>query len=229
MDDTKKAHRKVVEYIKNQIMTGKYPIGEKLPPERDLAELLGVSRNSVREAIRTLDIMGVVSSQQGAGNYIDDRFDQNLRETLSLMYILQKVDYKALYEFRHALEIQSMRLAVERATIEEINRLEEIVDKMEKSNSEETIREYDKQLHYSIAESSKNILIIDNLNALSTVIDSFIMDLRSKILTEERNKVKLQKAHFEMVQAIRKRDINKGVEALENHFRLIDENLNYKC
>ena len=70
MEKTKKAYEIVIDSIKEQIMNQELVLGQGLPPEREISEKLGVSRNSVREALKILTVMGVVSSRQGAGNYI---------------------------------------------------------------------------------------------------------------------------------------------------------------
>ena len=64
---SERTYEKVVNYIQSEIWKGNLQRGERLPPERDLAELLGVSRNSVREALRTMSLMGFISSVHGAG------------------------------------------------------------------------------------------------------------------------------------------------------------------
>ena len=79
-----KAYEKVIEHIKKQIINHDLTIGEKLPPEREISEQLGVSRNSVREAIHMLEMMGFISSQQGAGNYVSCNFEKNLVESMSM-------------------------------------------------------------------------------------------------------------------------------------------------
>lgn len=68
MNSSEKAYESVIDRIKKQISSGAFRPGDRLPPERELAEGLGASRNSVREALRVLDILGIVSSRQGAGN-----------------------------------------------------------------------------------------------------------------------------------------------------------------
>lgn len=67
MERQQKAYKGVIDYFKKKILDGELRPGEKLPPERDIAERLNVSRNSVREAIRIMDMTGVISSQQGSG------------------------------------------------------------------------------------------------------------------------------------------------------------------
>ena len=76
MERQQKAYKGVIDYFKKKIMDGELRPGEKLPPERDIAERLNVSRNSVREAIRIMDMTGVISSQQGSGNYITCEFPE---------------------------------------------------------------------------------------------------------------------------------------------------------
>ena len=75
MKKQKKAYEIVIDYIKQQIRNRELMIGELLPPERELSEKLGVSRNSIREALKILSVIGVISSRQGAGNYVSCDFD----------------------------------------------------------------------------------------------------------------------------------------------------------
>ena len=80
-----KAYEKVIDYIQGEILKGDLKRGEKLPPERELAELLGVGRNSVREAMRTLSLMGFISSTQGAGNFVSCHLEKTLAECTRLL------------------------------------------------------------------------------------------------------------------------------------------------
>src|SRR3712207_9356113 len=86
MVSTEKSYEKVIEYVRNHILKKEFKIGDKLLSERELAVHLGLSRNSVREGLRILERMGVLCSQQGAGNYIAGRFESTLTEVLSMMY-----------------------------------------------------------------------------------------------------------------------------------------------
>ena len=84
---TKKAYEIVIDSIKEQIMNQELVLGQGLPPEREISEKLGVSRNSVREALKILTVMGVVSSRQGAGNYISGNFKGYMVDALSMMFM----------------------------------------------------------------------------------------------------------------------------------------------
>ena len=78
MDTGERAYEKIINYVEQQVMHGRYKKGDKLPSERELAALLGASRNSVREGLGILERMGAISSQQGAGNFISDNFEKTL-------------------------------------------------------------------------------------------------------------------------------------------------------
>ena len=79
---TTKVYEQVIEQIKSKIKSGEIKKGDRLPSEREMAESIGVSRASVREAIRALEVVGLVESRQGAGNYIKTNFDNSLFEPL---------------------------------------------------------------------------------------------------------------------------------------------------
>lgn len=220
----KKSYTKVIDYIKKQIIAGELTIGERLPAERELSEMLGVSRNSVREAIRMLDFMGVVSSQHGAGNYLTGNFENNLVESMFMMFWLNQISYQQISQLRRGLELQALMIAIDHATEQEINQLVRIASELENQTEEINVI-LDKQLHYNIAKASGNSLIINILQALSEVMDKFITDLRSEILANEDSKKKLYESHNEMVKSLVLKDKVLGFNAINKHFSVIDEKL----
>lgn len=220
-----KSYKKVIDYIKQQIRDGGLRIGEKLPAERELSEITGVSRNSVREAIRTLDVMGVISSQHGAGNYITGNFENNLVETLSMMFMLNQINYRQISELRRALELQALLLAIDNMQEKDVRELEQVVSQLEHMTEKNNVI-LDKKLHYTVALASGNTLIIDILQALSEVIDQFIIDLRREILSTETTGVLLKEAHIEIVKSLVNRDKALAYSAINKHFSVIDQKLN---
>ena len=220
----KKSYIKVIDYIKNQIRDGRLSMGGKLPAERELSIILGVSRNSVREAIRTLDIMGVIASQQGAGNYLTGNFENNLVESMSMMFLLNQINYQQISQLRRGLELQALLLAIDNISDEDIKKLDEINSKLEHETEENNVV-LDKKLHYNIAIASNNTLIVDILQALSELIDQFIVDLRREILSSDDSKLLLKEAHTEMIKSLINRDKNLAYEAINKHFGIIDEKL----
>ncbi|MDF2821085.1 MAG: regulatory protein GntR [Clostridiales bacterium] len=219
-----KSFTKVIDYIKKQIKSGTLLAGEKLPAERELSAILGVSRNSVREAIRTLDIMGMISSQQGAGNYLIGNFENNLVESMSMMFLLNQINYQQISQLRRGLELQALLLAIDNISDEEIEQLNMVISQLEHETEENNVI-LDKKLHYNIAIASKNILIIDILQALSELVDQFIVDLRREILSSEDSKYILLEAHNDMIKSLITKDKHLAYQAINKHFDIIDEKL----
>ena len=108
MERQQKAYKGVIDYFKKKILDGELRPGEKLPPERDIAERLNVSRNSVREAIRIMDMTGVISSQQGSGNYITCEFQKSLAETMTMMFAMDQIDYRQISQIRQAFGMSGL-------------------------------------------------------------------------------------------------------------------------
>lgn len=219
-----KSYKKVIDYIKQQIKEGKLIVGGKLPAERELSNSLGISRNSVREAIRMMDIMGVITSQQGAGNYLTGNFENNLVESISMMFLLNQINYQQISQLRRGLEMQALMLAIDHITEDELGQLQQIIIQLEHVTEENNIV-LDKQFHYNIALASRNLLIIDILQALSELMVQFITDLRREILSYPDSKIILYNAHNDMLKSLILKDKNLAYEAINRHFGIIDEKL----
>ncbi len=228
MDKQDKAYKGVIEYFKNKIMTGELRPGEKLPPEREIAQTLKVSRNSVREALRIMDMTGVISSQQGSGNYITCEFQKSIAETMGMMFAMSQIDYRQISQLRYALEQQAFALAVENVSKEQIEMLDELVTKLDRSTDEQENARIDKQIHFTLAQASGNRLILIILEACSGVIDTFIKNMRAEILRTKAAKESLNLCHRQIVQALKSKDRILGKEALDRHFDMINEILEKK-
>lgn len=218
-----KAYARVIEKVKKMILSGELKPGEKLPPEREFAEELEVSRNSVREAIRIMDMMGIVSSQQGSGNYVTCEFQKSITETMAMMFAMDQVNDKQISQVRYSLEVLAFTLALDRVREEDLAKMEECVEKLDKNGDSKNNATLDKIIHYTLARASGNQLLIDILEACSGVLDIFIEDMRYGILKNENRKTELNECHRHLVDALREGDREKGLQALKWHFEMIDE------
>lgn len=218
-----KAYARVIEKVKKMILSGELKPGEKLPPEREFAEKLEVSRNSVREAIRIMDMMGIVSSQQGSGNYVTCEFQKSITETMAMMFAMDQVNDKQISQVRYSLEVLAFTLALDRVREEDLAKMEECVEKLDKNVDSKNNATLDKIIHYTLARASGNQLLIDILEACSSVFDIFIEDMRYGILKNENRKTELNECHRHLVDALREGDREKGLQALKWHFEMIDE------
>jgi GntR family transcriptional regulator, transcriptional repressor for pyruvate dehydrogenase complex len=217
-----KVYEQVIEQIKDMIVTGKLKKGDRLPPERDLVEQLQVSRTSIREAIRALQIIGLVECRQGGGNFIKESFENSLFEPLSIMFVLQNSKPEEILELRKIVEVETAALAAEKITDDELKSMEAILEELKASTDEELSSRLDKEFHYKIAHASRNFLVVSVLSAVSSLMDSFIKDAREMILKQSENKEVLMEHHEGIYKALASRDRNKAAAAMRKHLDLVN-------
>ena len=219
MKTTDKASDKVIEYVETLVLAGKLKVDDRLPAERELAQFLNVSRTAVREGIRLLEVIGIVESRQGSGNYISRNFDETLEQVLTMMYALDEMGYDEIREFRYAVERQALVLAVHNADENGKKELKKCLDGILNDATEAVQIESDRMLHYTLVRMSRNRLVIANYVALDRVINRFIRDVRKKIRDQGSEEFKeFQDVHRELVQAVLDGNLEMGKQALDKHF-----------
>ena len=97
--------QKTLNYIFELIESGMIHIGDRLPTEREISAKLGVSRNFVREAIRSLEALGLVECRQGSGNYLTDNIKDSIAKAVNLMLLINKITREEVSSFRRTLRI----------------------------------------------------------------------------------------------------------------------------
>ena len=127
------------------------------------------------------------------------------------------------YLIRYALEQQAFALAVEHASESQMDALEELVKRLDRSMDEQENARIDKQIHFTLAQASGNVLLLNILEACSGVIDTFIRNMRAEILRTKEAKEALNLCHRQIAEALRNKDNAAGKDALDRHFRMIDE------
>lgn len=126
-------------------------------------------------------------------------------------------------EFAEELEVLAFTLALDRVREEDLAKMEECVEKLDKNGDSKNNATLDKIIHYTLARASGNQLLIDILEACSGVFDILIEDMRYGILKNENRKIELNECHRHLVDALREGDREKGLQALKWHFEMIDE------
>ncbi len=222
MEIIEKPSDKVIDYIETLILAGKLKVDDRLPAERDLAQKLNVTRTAVREGIRLLEVMGVVESRQGSGNYIARHFDESLEHVLTILYALDDMSYSQIREFRYAIERQALVLAMPNATTESKAELKRHLDGLLNGKTLEEQTESDRMLHLCLVKMCRNRLVIANYLALNRIIDRFIRATRDKMQHQDKKSFDdLQSVHQQLVEAILAGDLELGKEALDRHFLFI--------
>lgn len=145
---------------------------DRLPPERELAEMLGISRNSLREAIRVLDVLGIIRVDQGSGTVIDaTKVSDAVTRHLSFALMLNRDKLKELFEARLVIETECAGLAAERATPDEIAELRATYAKLVEFRAERSKGiQYELLLHELIVKASHNAVLEKILSSLRQIL-----------------------------------------------------------
>jgi len=214
---------KIVGQIKENIAAGRLQKGDRLPSERQLVETFGLSRATIREAIKALEMLGLVDCAHGSGNYISSNLSQSLSEPLSIMFLLERGTEAQTYQLRRSLEFATVGLAARYADSRESEVLLALCEAVEGGRTELEKTSLDRQLHMEIARASKNPLLITLLNACETLIEANITGARAQIIRRLSNDNIINVEHREIVEAIIARDIERAERAMLKHMDTVAE------
>lgn len=219
----KKIYQYVIEQIQSMVMNGTLKIGDKLPSERDLVEQLGVSRTSIREALSALEVIGLIESRQGEGNFISGNIESNFFEPLSVMFMLNKGNPEDILELRMIIEVEAAAIAAKNIKEEDKEEIRILLDRLANAENDKESAKLDAQLHYRIAEITGNYLIITLLKAVSNLMETFIENARVIILQEENKRELLMEQHKKICNALFEGDSQKVVLAMKEHLKTIND------
>lgn len=215
---------KIIGQLKDNIAAGRLQKGDKLPGERQMAEMLGLSRATVREALKALEMLGLVRSTHGSGNYLADDVDDVLSVPLSIMFMLEKCSLAQTFELRRGIEFSTAGLAACNASPEAAARMLSLCRQLEESTDENEKLCFDQQLHFEIALASRNSLLLVLLNACEGLIQEHIQDSRARIVRRQKTEAQINAQHRELVDAIVRHDVRRAESAMLRHMQLIADN-----
>ena len=150
---------KVSRKIQQLIFEGKLKKGDKLPSERELAKQFGISRNILREALRSLSLLGLIESRQGDGNYITADFDIGLLTPLSLLFKLENGNIYDVVIMRYVLDVQAAKMAAFKSSNEDLATLRDIVNKTKPPLSKSELVDLEIAFHTELSRLSNNMLM----------------------------------------------------------------------
>ena len=206
----------VASRLRDMIHSGELGAGDRLPPERDLAKLLGVSRPTLRAGIRSLSSVGILQSKQGAGTFVAERDESPTLDSspLRMLSALHGFTSDEMFEARLALEMSIAGLAARRATSEHMTRLaEEIAGMYASLNDPEQYLVHDMQFHQTIAAASDNRFLTSLMNMVATIL----FDSRSKTVHRALDLKQSAEQHHDIYRAIRERDPDGAEQAMHDH------------
>jgi GntR family transcriptional repressor for pyruvate dehydrogenase complex len=159
-NDKRAIGQQVVARILELIRTGSLRAGDRLPPERELIEIFGISRPSLREALRALSMLGVVNSLHGGGAYVSDLDARTLLAPLDFYLSLTKANFADAFDSRRVIEIEIARRAAARATPANIHDLRDIIE-AHKTVQDDPVgfRILDTRFHEKLSEIAGNAVL----------------------------------------------------------------------
>ncbi|HYL12927.1 MAG TPA: FadR/GntR family transcriptional regulator [Terriglobales bacterium] len=215
----RKIYEQVARQIRDRVLNKLNP-GDKLPPERELAERLGVSRSSVRDAIRSLELVGAVEPRSGAGTVVREMSADWIMSPVANVLVRKPQLLGDLLDFRKILEPPLAALAAKHASRKEIHEMEAILRRQEeKVRRGEVAIEEDSQFHYAIARASENTVVLKVLDALMDLL----LEVRERSLQVEGRPQKSSAGHWRILRAIQRHDATAAHKAMRRHIEDVEE------
>lgn len=208
----------VVEQIQDAIMDGRLKVGERLPAERELKEMLQTSRSTLREALRVLEQKGLIKIKlgMGGGAIVKAVSSDKISESLDLLIRSQRVSLNHIAEFRERVEGSVAAIAAQRATDAHIKKLKELIKAARACIQAEDFLLADKAFHLYVAEITGNPLYISMLKIIHDNIKRYYDEFLSMKEREmEENLVDLEN----IVAAIEVGDASKASDLVRSHVR----------
>jgi len=222
---TKRAYEDIVNQIRDAIVQGRLQPGDRLPSQRELKEMFQVSRATVMESLRVLEKADLITIRPGAagGAFVSHATSDTVAESLHLLLSLEGVTLQELAEFRERLEGGTSFWAAQRATDEEIARLERLLEEVRRAANEglpwQDFLAEERKIHAAIAEFSRNRPSAATMKAITRAME----EAYSYITPGLYDRVVEDMAGI--VAAIRQRDPHLTEERMKIHIRFFNEDM----
>jgi GntR family transcriptional repressor for pyruvate dehydrogenase complex len=217
MRSTEPLFTRVAEQVERFIVSNALSPGDRLPGERELCVLLGVSRTSVREALRSLQARGVVSVKHGKGVFVAEPGESG--SALRRLAVLREIGLDELFAMREVLEVPAAGWAALAATPEQLQTLEQTFEELERAVLDRRppaeLRELDSRLHLQIAEYASNRFLTMTQSALQEMLNR---SMESTLAIPGRP-ARSVREHAEIIEALAARDPNRARSAARRHIR----------
>jgi GntR family transcriptional regulator, transcriptional repressor for pyruvate dehydrogenase complex len=228
-----RTHELVLEAVEARVLSGELKVGDRLPPERELAPVLGVSRSALREALRVLETIGVLAAQAGRGPDSGARIVRNpddaLGRLLRLHFALDSYSLEDVLEARVVLERSSFQAAADHASAEDLDEARELLARMRRPGIEvPDFNDLDTRFHVLVARSSGNQLISTLTSAVRESVRPLILSALETAEDWPATADGLNDEHDELLRLVHEGQGAKAADLAEKHIRgfhgtLVDE------
>ena len=213
-------HDQISEQINKLIAEGLLRPGDRLPPERELAERFKVSRNSVRDALRTLEAKGLVEIRQGDGTYIRETTATELYQAMLDVLTMQKETIREIMQVRKIIEPGVAYYAAQNPRPEDLEELEQILEKQEaRAAVGDPGVEEDSLFHYRIAQMTGNGFLV----SLMQLINESLRETRDIVLRYPNTRSATRVGHRRILKALVDADPERARTAMLAHIEEVME------
>ncbi len=221
---TKRIYQAVMEQIIEMIREDEIKVGEKLPPERELAEQFGVSRASMREALRVMETMGLLERKPGGGSVVTDLNIGRFLNMLSPIFFKRGGLAIELVELRYLLETRAARLAAANITADGKEQLQSVKERMRTAHGNADREQEvatDIELHETLFRVTGNAVLMSAAKFVTDLLEHSVRFGRRVILEAGLEPGRLLEQHMEIVDAVRAGDSERSARAMEAHMQLV--------
>ena len=221
VSDNRALSEKIISKIFDALISGELKPGDRLPPERNLAEQFGVSRTVIRDAVKMLSGRGILQVKRGAGIFVatsEESMIGRLGELTDALP-LQGAGLRDLFEVRKVLEVKAAEYAAQRRSAHHVERLRSVVeDACLHTEDLDVLNERDAQFHVAIAEASQNLVLV---RVMLTLLDLLETSRRETLSIPGRAKLSL-KNHERIVEAIQAKKPEEARQAMLDHLTSVE-------
>lgn len=215
---------RVVNELQELIVNGQLEPETKLPPERELADQLGVSRTALREAVRILVTKGLLETKPGVGTMVKQMTREQIVEPLDLLLRTNsagEISFDDLHQVRSILELEIAGLAAQNATEADITRLRQIATRMETAERDpEVLAAHDADFHSALAAMTYNPLLAILIGSLRDLLQEYIARV-TPYLDPHRDNVLL---HYKLLERIEAGDVAGAQAAMQENLDQMRKN-----
>lgn len=204
------------EQLISYVVKGEWKAGDRIPPERDLCQQLGIARTSLREALKAMELVGMLDSRVGDGTFVCPRSEFLSRPLLWAFTGTDHAELRDIMEARELLERDLASLAAQRASDAEIEKIRATVDRMRESVArKESMLEADMAFHLAIAEAAHNEVLLNAVQLLRNLMKQWLV-LKLMIPQVPAN---VLEQHEIIFRAIQSRDPEAARNAMHTHLQ----------
>lgn len=210
----------VYENMLEMVAGGSWPEGTKIPSENELKDMFQVSRNTVRQAIQKMSALGILEAKQGEGTYvrkIDTSFYLNI---LIPTVFLGDESCISILEFEKSIQVESVKLAGKKASLEEIEGLKRYIDLMEKESDPDQFFEYDIEYHKYLSQITHNEMFYKSMSIIKCMLKENLREIVVRYGTKES-----VSHHTLIYEYLKEGKILEAAELMDEHMQIVLDRL----